>query len=80
MRSWRVCGTTIALCASVVVGAVPTVTFDIHNRTGKHLARLRIPQRPSREGLPLRARGNDVWIALRDADDVVSIARYRMTQ
>ena len=57
-----------------------TVTFDIHDRAGTHLGRLRIPQRPSLEGLPIRARGNDLWIALRDADDVIGIARYRITR
>ena len=57
-----------------------SVTFDIHDRSGKHLGRLRIPQRPSAEGLPIRARGNDLWIALRDEDDVVGIARYRIAR
>lgn len=55
-----------------------SVTFDVHDKTGKHLGRLRIPFRPSAEGLPIRARGNDLWIALRDEDDVIGIARYRI--
>lgn len=57
-----------------------SVTFDIHDRSGKHLGRLRIPHRPSAEGLPIRARGNDLWIALRDEDDVIGIARYRIAR
>lgn len=57
-----------------------TVTFDIHDRTGKHLGRLRIAQRPSKEGLPIRARGNDLLLALRDADDVIGLARYRIAR
>ena len=57
-----------------------SVTFDIHDKTGKHLGRLRIPQRPSAEGLPIRARGDDLWIALRDEDDVIGIAKYRLAR
>jgi hypothetical protein len=57
-----------------------SVTFDIHDKTGKHLGRLRIPQRPSATGLPIRARGNDLWIAVRDEDDVIGIARYRIAR
>lgn len=57
-----------------------TVTFDIHDRAGKHLGRLRIPHRPSMEGLAIRARGDDLWIALRDVDDVIGIARYRIVR
>jgi hypothetical protein len=57
-----------------------SVTFDVHDRTGKHLGRVRFPQRPASSGLPVRARGNDVWIALMDADDVVGIARYRLSR
>lgn len=56
-----------------------TVTFDVHNPSGKHLARVLIPQRPGPTWLPVRARGNDVWIAVRDADDILSIARYRLS-
>lgn len=58
----------------------PSVTFDIHDKTGKHLGRLHIPHRPAMEGLPIRARGSDLWIALRDDDDVVGIARYRIAR
>ena len=57
-----------------------SVTFDVHDRAGKHLGRVRIPQRPSADGLPIRARGNDLWIALRDEDDVIGIARYRIAR
>ena len=56
------------------------VTFDVHDRAGKHLGRLRIPHRPSTAGLPVRARGNDVWLAVLDEDDVVGIARYRLAR
>lgn len=56
------------------------VTFDIHDATGKHLGRLKLPHRPSTAGLPVRARGNDAWIAVLDDDDVVSIARYRLSR
>ena len=57
-----------------------SVTFDVHDPAGKHLGRLRLPTRPSLSGLPVRARGNDVWLAVRDEDDVVGIARYRLTR
>ena len=57
-----------------------SVTFDIHDKAGKHLGRLTIPQRASAEGLPIRARGNDLWIALRDEDDVVGIARFKISK
>ena len=57
-----------------------SVTFDVHDKSGKHLGRVRIPQRPSAEGLSIRARGNDLWIALRDEDDVIGIARYRIAR
>jgi len=56
------------------------VTFDIHDATGKHLGRLTLPHRPSKAGLPVRARGNDAWIAVLDEDDVVSIARFRLAR
>ena len=56
-----------------------TVTFDVHDPAGKHLARVLIPQRPGPTWLPIRARGNDVWIAVRDTDDVLGIARYRLS-
>ena len=55
-----------------------TITFDVHDAAGKHLGRVRIPQRPALQSLPIRARGNSLWIAIRDADDVISIARYRI--
>ncbi len=57
-----------------------TVTFDVHDKAGAHLGRVTFPKRPSIEGLPIRARGNDVWIALRDADDVVGISKYRIVR
>ena len=57
-----------------------SVTFDIHDKIGKHLGRLRIPFRPSAEGLPIRARGIDLRIALRDADDVIRSRRYRISR
>jgi hypothetical protein len=57
-----------------------SVTFDLHDKAGKHLGRLRIPERASAEGLPIRARGNDLWIALRDEDDVIGIARYKISK
>ena len=55
-----------------------SVTFDVHNATGVHLGRVRIPFRPSVEGLPIRARGRDLWMAIRDNDDVLSIAKFRL--
>lgn len=57
-----------------------SVTFDVHDRTGTHLGRVTFPQRPASSGLPVRARGTDVWIAVMDADDVVGIARYRLSR
>lgn len=56
------------------------VTFDVHDRTGKHLARVRFPSLPSAEGLPIRARGNNVWLAVRDDDDVLSIAKFSLSK
>ncbi len=60
-------------------GGETFTTFDIHDGAGQHLGRLRIPH-PTSEWIPLHARGNDVWVAVRDADDVVSIARYRINK
>lgn len=57
-----------------------SVTFDVHDSTGAPLGRLTIPHRVSATGLAVRARAMDLWIALRDEDDVVSIARYRLAR
>ena len=61
-------------------GGESSVTFDVHDRTGKHLGRLNIPHKPSTEGLVIRARGNDLWIGVRDDDDVLGIAHYRIVR
>lgn len=55
-----------------------STTLDVHDSTGIHLGRLTIPHLPSSSGLASRARGRSVWMALRDEDDVVSIARFRI--
>jgi streptogramin lyase len=64
----------------VRIGRERAVTFDVHDRTGKHVARVRFPMLPSAEGLPIRARGNHVWLAVRDDDDVVSIAKFTLSK
>lgn len=55
-----------------------SVTFDVHDRVGKHLGRVTIPHWLSREQVPLRARGNELWVAVRDDDDVLQIVKYRL--
>jgi streptogramin lyase len=56
----------------------PGTTFDVHDSTGTRLAQLVIPYRAAAAGPALRARGRKLWIAVRDADDVVSVAHFRI--
>lgn len=51
-------------------------TFDLHDRDGRHLGRLTLNVRVSHQ--PLRARGNTIWLTVRDDDDVPSLAMFRM--
>jgi hypothetical protein len=51
-------------------------TYDVHDSTGTRLAQVTIPYRPAAAGPALRARGRDLWVAVRDVDDVVSIAHF----
>lgn len=53
-----------------------TTTFDVHDRAGKHLGRVKIPHQLT--GLPPRARGNELWLSVLDADDVVHLVKYRL--
>lgn len=55
-----------------------STTFDVHDSTGVHLGRLTIPFLPSPTGLAVRARGRELWVALRDEQEFVSIARFRI--
>jgi streptogramin lyase len=58
---------------------VASTTYDIFDGRGRHLARLALPVR-SVGHLPLRARGDAVWLTVLDEDDVPSIVRYRVTR
>lgn len=49
--------------------------FDVHDRTGRHLARVTIPVRSS-EYLPVQARGNRLWLTVIDDDDVPWVAQF----
>jgi hypothetical protein len=53
-----------------------TTTLDVHDREGKHLGRLTIPARVSSH-LPKVARGDRVWMAIVDDDDVPAVVQYR---
>lgn len=55
-----------------------STTYDIHSATGAHLGRLTVPVNAGPYLPSLVARGNDLWLAVTDADDVVSIVRYRI--
>lgn len=54
-----------------------TSTFDVFSATGVHLGRVLIPSRRSTY-LPVRAKGDRVWVPLLDADDVPAIAHFRV--
>lgn len=56
------------------------VTFDVHDKAGKNIGRVVIPRLLAQEQIPVRARGNDLWVAVRDADDVVNIVKYRISR
>ncbi len=59
-------------------GSVSTV-FDVHDARGAHLGRVTVPY-ASMTGLPVRARGAAVWMAVRDADEVVSVVRFAIAR
>lgn len=52
-------------------------TYDVFDGSGKALFRVTLPVRAS-PYLPVIARGNEFVIAVTDADDVVSLAKYRL--
>jgi sugar lactone lactonase YvrE len=54
-----------------------STTYSVFDGTGKPLFRVSIPARASTY-LPVLARGNEFVVATKDADDVVSLARYRL--
>jgi streptogramin lyase len=54
------------------------MAFSVHDSTGAQIARVSLPFRSNPTGLAVRARGRDLWVALRDDDDVVSVAKFRL--
>ncbi|MBY0489804.1 MAG: hypothetical protein K2R93_08175 [Gemmatimonadaceae bacterium] len=54
-----------------------TSTFDVFNSSGAHLGRVLIPSRRS-TFLPIRAKGDRLWIPVIDADDVPALALFRV--
>ncbi|MCC6245654.1 MAG: hypothetical protein IT353_22675 [Gemmatimonadaceae bacterium] len=55
-----------------------STTYDVHDRTGKHLGRLRLPRRSGSYGVPVRATKDALWVVELDDDDVVTLAKYRL--
>ncbi len=56
-------------------------TFDVHDARGQHLGRLTLPRPMHQAGwLPLKARGDFIWVVTVDADGVPEIAKYRITR
>ncbi len=53
-----------------------STVFDLHDSSGRHIARVTFNARVSSQ--PLRARGNDVWLTILDDDDVPSVAKFTM--
>jgi streptogramin lyase len=51
--------------------------FDVHDAKGVHLARMTLPVR-SNGYLPVRARGDALWLTVLDDDDVTWLARYQI--
>lgn len=52
-------------------------TLDVFDAKGTHLARVVLPARQN-ASLPVRAKGNLLWVAVIDEDDVPSIVQYRI--
>ncbi|HMS03781.1 MAG TPA: hypothetical protein PKE51_12435, partial [Gemmatimonadaceae bacterium] len=52
--------------------------FSVHDSTGAPVARVFLSFRSNPTGLAVRARGRELWVALRDDDDVVSVAKFRL--
>lgn len=56
-----------------------STTYDVHDRTGKHLGRLVLPRRSGTYGVSVRATKGALWVVELDDDDVLTLAKYRMT-
>ena len=56
-----------------------STTFDVHDARGVHLGRIVVPFVVN-SYLPIAARGNDVWMSVKDDDDVVSIVKLRIAK
>ncbi len=54
-----------------------STTYDVFDGTGKAMFRVVLPVRGVLH-LPVVARGNELLVAVADADDVISLARYRL--
>ncbi|MGV3709560.1 MAG: hypothetical protein ACO1Q7_12030 [Gemmatimonas sp.] len=52
-------------------------TYDVFDAKGKHLARVSIPLKVAVQ-MPVKSRGNLLWLAVQDADDVTYVAHYRI--
>ncbi len=53
-----------------------TTTFDVHDHKGTHLGRVRLPRRTVSNSAPVRAIGNNLWVADIDGHGVVSVTHY----
>ena len=56
---------------------VRSTTLDVFDGKGQHLGRIVLPVK-MRGYLPVRARGNLLWLTVLDDDDVPSIVQYRI--
>ena len=54
-----------------------STTFDLFDARGRHLARIALPVKQS-TAMPVRARGNPLWLAVLDDDDVKTIVQFRI--
>jgi len=54
-----------------------STTFDVFDAKSKHLARVVLPVKQS-TAMPVRARGNLLWLTVLDEDDVPSIVQFRI--
>lgn len=55
----------------------PSSTLDVVDAKGTHLARIVLPVHQN-AALPVRAKGNLLWVSVIDQDDVPSIVQYRL--
>ncbi len=56
-----------------------TTVFDVHDAKGAHVARVTIPGKLT-YGMPVKARGMSLWLAVIDDDDLVSIVHYALSK